>query len=96
MESQLCVIRPFVCDAYKKNGNDYLPKSVFYLVFGFLRYLRDKKRHDIYFFSHLRLTGFKKKLYNAKIKSLLFKGLGIELKQADPIIPIFPGDKALL
>ncbi|XP_062598710.1 zinc finger MYM-type protein 3-like [Saccostrea cucullata] len=74
----------FVCDARKKDGSEYPPKSVYYLVCGLLRYLRDNKRHDINFFSDLKFAEFRKTL-DAQMKSLLSKGLGTKVKQADPI-----------
>jgi hypothetical protein len=74
----------FVCDARKRDGSEYPPKSVYYLVCGLLRHLRDNKRHDINFFSDLRFADFRKTL-DAKMKSLLSKGIGIKVKQADPI-----------
>lgn len=82
----------FVCDARKKDGSEYLPKSVYYLVCGLLRYLMDNKRHDINFFSDLRFADFRKTL-DGKMKSLLSKGLDTKVKQADQITP---GDEELL
>lgn len=76
----------FVMETRKKNGDEYPPKSLYYIVCGLLRHCRDMNVNDKNFldpkdgrFAHFR------RLLDAKMKELLSKGLGTKVRKADPV-----------
>ncbi|XP_076083571.1 uncharacterized protein LOC143054444 [Mytilus galloprovincialis] len=76
----------FVMETRKQNGDEYPPKSLYYIVCGLLRHCRDMNVHDKNFldqkdgrFAHSR------RVLDAKIKDSLSKGLGTKVRRADPV-----------
>jgi hypothetical protein len=81
-------LQRFVVEARRQDGKEYPPKSLYLIVCGLLRYLRDKDVHDKNFLDekNVDFVHFRKVL-DAQMKTLLDKGFGTTVKQADPIMP---------
>ncbi|XP_076109599.1 uncharacterized protein KIAA1958-like [Mytilus galloprovincialis] len=79
-------LQRFVVEVRKRDGLEYPPKSLYYIICGLLRHLRDEEIHDKNFLNEndIRFAVFRKVL-NAKMKELASWGLGSTTKQADPI-----------
>lgn len=78
----------FVMEARKRDGTEYPPRSIYLILCGLLRYLKDNGVYDKNFLdeNNGEFTDFRK-LVDARMKSLIDKGFGCSLKQADPILP---------
>lgn len=78
----------FVLEVRKQDGSEYPPRSLYYIVCGLLRYLRDENIHNMNFLDEKdhRFAVFQRVL-DARMKELLSKGLGTKVRQADPILP---------
>ncbi|XP_061195452.1 uncharacterized protein LOC133203697 [Saccostrea echinata] len=78
----------FVMEARKKDGTEYPPRSIYLILCGLLRFLKDNGVYDKNFLdeSNGEFAEFRK-LVDARMKSLIDKGLGCDVKQADPILP---------
>ena len=94
---QLCTTNPadanhwlscFILEARKLDGSAYPPGTLYNLSCGLLRYLRDSGCHDVNFLDEkdVRFVGFRKTL-DAKMKELATEGVGVHIKQADPVTP---------
>ncbi|CAG2246912.1 unnamed protein product [Mytilus edulis] len=70
----------------KQNGDEYPPKSLYYIVCGLLRHCRDMNVHDKNFLDQKdgRFAHFRRVL-DAKMKDSLSKGLGTKVRRADPV-----------
>ncbi|CAC5410114.1 unnamed protein product [Mytilus coruscus] len=79
-------LQQFIMEAKKKKGGDYPSKSLYYIVCGLIRHLRDMNVNDKHFLDEKdgRFAPFRRVL-DAKIKDLLSKGLGTKTRKADPI-----------
>lgn len=77
----------FIVEARKKDGSEYPPKSL-YLLCGLLRHLRQRGVYDKNFLDE-KETFFigMRNVLDAKMKSLIDRGVGCEIRQADPIWP---------
>ena len=78
----------FVMEIRKRDGTDYPPRSIYLILCGLLRFLKDNGVYDKNFLDENRgeFTDFRK-LVDARMKSLIDRGFGCNLKQADPILP---------
>lgn len=76
----------FIMEARKRDGGDYPPKSLYLISCGLLRHLKDNEV-NINFLNDkdFTFTGFRKVL-DSRMKELLTKGFGTDIKQADPIL----------
>ncbi|CAC5405395.1 unnamed protein product [Mytilus coruscus] len=85
-ETMNTCLQRFVVEERKQDGLEYPPKSLYYIICGLLRHLRDEEIHDKNFLNEndIRFAVFCKVL-NAKMKELASRGLGSITKQADPI-----------
>ncbi|CAC5377313.1 unnamed protein product [Mytilus coruscus] len=85
-ETMNTCLHRFVVEVRKQDGLEYPPKSLYYIICGLLRHLRDEEIHDKNFLNEndIRFAVFRKVL-NAKMKELASRGLGSITKQADPI-----------
>ncbi|KAK3107796.1 hypothetical protein FSP39_022395 [Pinctada imbricata] len=81
-------LQRFVLEVRKLDGSEYPPRTLYYIVCGLLRHLRDENIHNMNFLDEndLRFAVFRKVL-DARMKELLSKGLGTKVRQADPILP---------
>lgn len=79
-------LQRFIVEARRKDGNEYPPKSLYLIACGLLRYLRNKEVYDKNLLdeSDTNFVPFRKVL-DAQMKTLLDKGLGTTIKQADPV-----------
>jgi hypothetical protein len=77
----------FVMEARKKDGTEIPSRSIYLILCGLLRFLKDSGVYDKNFLDETNgeFTEFCK-LVDARMKSLMDKGLGCEVKQADPIL----------
>lgn len=77
----------FVMEARKQDGSEYPAKSLYYIVCGLLRYLRDKEIYSLNFLDEkdFRFANFRKVL-DSRMKELVSSGVGTKVKQADPIL----------
>lgn len=78
----------FVVEARKQDGSEYPAKSVYYLVCGLLRFLRDRGIYAMNFLDEkdIRFANFRKVL-DSRMKELVSSGIGTTVKQADVILP---------
>ncbi|KAK3107197.1 hypothetical protein FSP39_009112 [Pinctada imbricata] len=81
-------LQRFVLEVRKLDGSEYPPRTLYYIVCGLLRHLRDENIHNMNFLDENdhRFAVFRKVL-DARMKELLSKGLGTKVRQADPISP---------
>ncbi|CAC5410701.1 unnamed protein product [Mytilus coruscus] len=70
-ETMNTCLQRFVVEVRKQDGLEYLPKSLYYIICGLLRHLRDEEIHDKNFLNEndIRFAVFRKVL-NAKMKEL--------------------------
>lgn len=85
-ESMNYWLERFIMETRKKNGDEYPPKSLYYIVCGLLRHCRDMNVNDKNFLDQKdgRFAHFRRVL-DAKMKDLLSKGLGTKVRRADPV-----------
>ncbi|XP_048775614.2 uncharacterized protein LOC125680217 [Ostrea edulis] len=78
----------FVLEVRKQDGSEYPPRSLYYIVCGLLRFIRDENIHNVNFLDEKdhRFAVFQRVL-DARMKELLSKGLGTKVRQVDPILP---------
>ncbi len=74
----------FVLEARKANGQLYPPNSLYQIVCGLLRHLRESNRADVNIFEDKRLEQFRKSL-DAEMKRLHATGKFADKRQAQPI-----------
>ncbi|XP_061186263.1 zinc finger MYM-type protein 2-like [Saccostrea echinata] len=81
-------LQRFVVEVCNQKGNEYTPKSLYYLMCGLLRHLRDIEIFGMNLLDHNddRFARTRKVL-DARIKSLVAQGMGTTVRQADPILP---------
>ncbi|XP_055956187.1 zinc finger MYM-type protein 2-like [Patella vulgata] len=78
-------LQRFLVELRKMNGDEYSPKSVYYIICRLMRHLKD---HNIYINileeadKRFVLT---RKVLDAKMKELVSKGVGCKPKTADPV-----------
>ena len=79
-------LQRFIVEARRKDGKEYPPRSLYLITCGLLRYLRNREVYDKNFLDEndTNFVQFRKVL-DAQIKTLLSKGHGCTVKQADPI-----------
>ena len=78
----------FIVEARKQDGSEYPPKSLYLILCGLLRMLKEKGVYDKNFLDEKNQDFAQfRKVVDARMKSLVNKGLGCEIKQADPILP---------
>ncbi|CAG2236653.1 unnamed protein product [Mytilus edulis] len=79
-------LQRFVLEARKKTGDEYPPKSLYYIVCGLMRHCKDNKLFHVNFFDEKDGTFAQfRKVLDARMKYLLAKGLGTKQKKADAI-----------
>ena len=84
----------FIVQDRRKDGAEYPPKSLYLIACGLLRHLRNNSVYDKNFFDENNLDFVElRKVLDAQMKTPINKGLGCNLKQADPISR---GDEAKL
>ena len=78
----------FGYEACKQDGSEYPAKSLYYLVCGLLRLLRNKEIYSINFLDEkdIRFTNFRKVL-DSRMKELVHTGVGTTVKQVKVILP---------
>ena len=81
-------LQRFIVEARKQDGSEYPPRSIYLILCGLLRLLKDKGVHDKNFLDE-RSEEFAqfRKVVDARMKGLVNQGFGCEIKQADPILP---------
>lgn len=81
-------LQRFLMEVRNQKGNEYTPKSLYYLACGLLRHLRDIEIFGMNFLDHNddRFARTRKVL-DARMKSLVAQGIGTTTRQADPILP---------
>ena len=79
-------LQRFLMEVKNQKGNEYTPKSLYYLACGLLRHLRDIEIFGMNFLDHNddRFARTRKVL-DARMKSLVAQGIGTTTRQADPI-----------
>ena len=77
----------FVLEARKKDGTEYPPNSLYHIVCGLMRYLRQNGRPSIDFFKDSDFSTFRQTL-DAEMKRLKSTGLGSKPKQAEPLTEV--------
>lgn len=71
-----------------QKGNEYTPKSLYYLACGLFRHLRDIEIFGMNFLDHNDdIFARTRKVLDARMKSLVAQGIGTTTRQADPILP---------
>ena len=79
-------LKRFVLEVRKKSGEEYPPKSLYYIVCGIMRFCKDNKLHHINFFDEKDASFAElRKVLDARMKELLGKGLGTRAKKADAL-----------
>ncbi|XP_062569594.1 zinc finger MYM-type protein 2-like [Saccostrea cucullata] len=78
----------FIVETRRKDGIEYLPRSLYLILCGILRHLRNKNVFDknILDNNDPRFSEFRK-ILDSKMKDLLKRGFGTAIKQAEPIMP---------
>lgn len=74
----------FVLEVRKKDGTEYPPNSLYLIVCGLMRYLRQNGRPFIDPFKDSEFAPFQQKL-DTEMKGLKSTGLGSKPKQAEPL-----------
>lgn len=81
-------LQRFLREVRNQKGNEYTPKSLYYLACGLLRHLRDI---EIFGMNFLDLNDDRfartRKVLDARMKSLVAQGIGTTTGQDDPILP---------
>lgn len=76
----------FIVEARKKDGSEYPPKSLYLILCGLLRHLRQRGVYDKNFLDEKETFFIRmRNILDAKMKSLIDQGVGCEIRQADPI-----------
>ena len=68
----------------KRDGKEFPPNTLYHIVSGIMRYLRENKDSTIDFFSDAKFALFKSSL-NSELKRLQALGLGSQKCQAEPL-----------
>ena len=76
-------LQRFVIEARKRNGDEYPPKSLYYLICGIMRHCKDNKLLVNFFDEKDNSFAQLRKVLDARMKELLSKGLGTKPKKAD-------------
>ena len=88
MTAEEIFLQHFIAEIRNQRGEEYSHKTVYYVVCGILRYLRDNDVHDKHFLDTADLKFVKcRAVLDTKMKDLVSKGVGTDAKQADPILP---------
>ena len=78
----------FVLEVRKQDGSEYPSRSLYYIVCGLLRFMRDENIHNMNILDEKdHRFGVFQRVLDARMKELLSKGLGTKVRQADPILP---------
>lgn len=81
-------LQRFVLEVRKQDDSEYPPRTLYFIVCGLLRHLRDENIHNMNFLDeHDHRFAVFRKVLDARMKELLSKGLGTKVRQADPILP---------
>ena len=75
----------FVIEARRKDGKPHPPNTLYQLCCGIMRYVRGENP-KINFFTDPDFDGFRRTL-DGVMKELQGKGVGVNRKQAEPILP---------
>ena len=73
----------FILEVRKINGSEYPPNTLYHLVCGIMRHVRNSKSCEIDFFKDPEFCSFRVSL-DAEMKRLQSKGVGSVHKQAEP------------
>lgn len=85
-ESMAFWMQRFVLEVRTQKGEEYAPKTLYGILCGLLRHLREHKIHDKNFLdANDPIFGEFRKTVNSKMQDLLENGIGTEIKQAEPV-----------
>lgn len=76
-------LQRFLMEVRNQKGNEYTPKSLYYLACGLLRHFRDIEIFGMNFLDH----NDDRFARTRRMKSLVAQGIGTTTQQADPILP---------
>lgn len=81
------ILSCFVIECRRADGSPYPPKTLYQLCAAILRFMRDNEI-DLNFLygKDMRFRNFRKTL-DARMKQLATEGIGVTIRQADPISP---------
>ena len=81
-------LQGFILEANRQDGSPYPPDSLYQLVAGIQRHLRENSRPDLGILDPKNLDFFQScQVLDARMKELTSKGLGTVKKQAQPLTP---------
>ena len=81
-------LKRFIMEVRNVKGEEYPPKTLYQIVCGLLRYLREHGVHDKNFLdNHDPHFADFYSILDSRVKDLLQKGHGTTIKQADPTTP---------
>lgn len=81
-------LEQFVVEVKKLDGTEYPSKSIYLILCGLHRHLRDNGIYDKNFLDEKNVYFARfRKVLNARMRTLNEKGLGLTVKRADPILP---------
>ena len=76
----------FVFDARRQDGNSYPPKTLYLLVCGLQRFLRESGRPEVAFFDKKQpVFDRSRKALDARMKQLAMQGVGTVTKSSEPL-----------
>ena len=76
----------FVFETRRQDGNPYPPKTLYQLVCGLQRFLRENGRPEVAMFDEKNPTFDKsRKVLDARMKQLMSQGVGTATKSAEPL-----------
>lgn len=73
----------FCLGARKVDGDEYQPNTLYHIICGLMRYVRENSIPDIDFLKDREFAGFRQSL-DAEMKRIQSKGIGSDHKQAEP------------
>ena len=74
----------FVLEVRKRDGNEYPPNTLYHIICGIMRHLRNNGQPNLDFFKDSMFANFRM-ILDAEMKRLQGKGLGSKRKQAEPL-----------
>lgn len=78
----------FVVEVRKLDGTEYPSKSIYLILCGLHRHLRENGIYDKNFLDEKNVYFARfRKVLNDRMRTLNEKGLGLTVKRADPILP---------
>ena len=82
----------FIMEARRQNGSPYPPKTLYQLVCGLQRYLRESARPEVAIFDDKNPTfDTSRKVLDARMKKLTSEGVGTVTRSAQPLSPEHEG-----